>query len=64
MTENAESIEPNVNEMNGTFTTRRPGWRRWLARVAIFCVTFVFLMTALSFVASIIEKFFVVLYTE
>jgi hypothetical protein len=38
-------------------------WRLWLTRAVVFSVTFLLLMTVLSGVAGIVEKFFVLLYT-
>jgi len=39
-----------------------PRWRLWLARIAIFVVVFMLLITALMAISGIVERFFVVLY--
>lgn len=46
------------------FGPSRPIWRIWLVRVVVFSVTFSLLMSALTFVGTIVKKFFIVLYTN
>jgi hypothetical protein len=44
--------------------TNQSRWRLWLTRVAVFSVTFVLLMSLFTGLATIVEKFFILLYTE
>ena len=46
------------------FGVSQPGWRLWAARLTIFSVTFALLLVVLSAVGGIVEKFFILLYTE
>ena len=39
-------------------------WRLWLTRVVIFSVVFVLLVSVLSLASGIVERFFILLYTE
>lgn len=39
-------------------------WRLWLTRSVVFSVTLFLLLTFLSVLAGIVEKFFVLLYTD
>ncbi len=41
-----------------------PRWRLWLTRVTVFAVTFVSLIIALAALSAIVERFFIMLYTE
>ena len=41
-----------------------PRWKIWLVRVVVFSLMFSFLLTSLSFIGSIVERFFFALYTD
>jgi len=41
-----------------------PRWRLWLARVTIFAVVFVLLITAFAALSRIVEPFFILLYAD
>lgn len=41
-----------------------PRWRIWLVRAGMFSVMFVMLLLAFSALGSIVERFFIALYTD
>jgi len=49
---------------NHPFGSDQPRWRLWLARLVIFGLTFALLLTVFSAMGVIVEKFFVLIYTE
>jgi hypothetical protein len=41
-----------------------PQWKSWLVRLVVFTVAFGFVLVALTALGSIVESFFITLYTE
>jgi hypothetical protein len=46
------------------FGPRQSRWRIWVVRVVVFTLAFVMLMVTFSFLGTIVEKFFIALYTD
>lgn len=57
--------DPPATEPRAPLVTGRPiRGRIWLVRVVVFSVVFVFLMSVFTVLGSIVESFFVTLYTD
>ncbi len=51
-------------EADHPLLSRAPRWKIWVVRLVMFSVMFVFLMTAFGAIGSIVERFFIALYTD
>ncbi|MDP6980103.1 MAG: hypothetical protein QF570_16115 [Myxococcota bacterium] len=44
--------------------SRAPRWKIWVVRLVVFSLIFVFLMGAFGALGSLVERFFIAIYTD